>query len=304
MKEHQSTGAQNAYNALKCPAEMDMVVRRAVDRAHKAKKQSLLSKRTLLPVAAALLASVLTLNAMPEFGRAMEQLPGIGWVVRAVRLENYLLGGAITDGQEVGPITISRNTIEITFTQGQSATQTAPWFKTTKQDYPHGLLLELQGVRSLFAGGVMPEITSSPLIRNTYRIITLDDSAQRIMFTFNGPVEVTVTEVASPAGIRIKVAPGQTAATARRYAVRTSSHDVGEQIGIKEGVLNAALGWPESGVRMLQDNQGKHFVEAGLFATRELAEAFIAKIRSTGQVDFALQIEQRGPSDIPVFIAP
>lgn len=304
MKEHRISDLQNAYNAIKSPAELDMVIRRSIMKANKTKKNKQLLKNIFAPIAAALLVFLFTVNIVPEFGRAMEEVPGLGWIVRMVRLENYVVGGEITDGQQIGQIEVRKDSITIPFVNHGDPADTAPWFKATMQAYPYGLLLEIQGIRSLFNDGAMPEIVDSPLIKSIYRIVTLDDSGQRIMLTFAAPVEVTVTEVADPAAIKIEVIEKAAEDAAPQFSVRTSSFPFGETVGIKEGIINEALGWPEEGVRMIEDAQGTHFVEAGIFATEELAIAHLEKLQATGLMTFDLHIEQRNQSDIPGFIEP
>jgi len=304
MKYLEHNDLRAAHRAVKAPAGVDMAIRTAIARGERATVRSHFVRRSFLASAAAILVFILSVNALPGFGNAMEQVPGIGLVVRAIRLANYGIGGTITDGQEVGPIRINRNAITISFTQDGLPVGTAPWFRTTTQEYPYSLLIELGGVRSIFADGKMPAIIRSPLVRNIYRIVTLDDSAQRLVVTFNGPVEVTVTELSSPAALQIVVERGTATQTSQVYSVRTASLPFGEMVGVWESLLNEALGWPGEGVRLLQDADGTHFAEAGYFATEELAEAQIEKLKASGLIDFALNVERRGPNDTPKFIAP
>jgi len=304
MKNIDHNDLQSAHRTIKAPAGVDLAIRAAIVRAEKSKTSAHYVRRSLLAAAAAFMVLFLSVNAMPGFGSAMENVPGIGVVVRAMRLTNYGIGGAITDGQAVGPIRINQNTITIAFAQDGLPANTAPWFKTSIQEYPHGLLIELGGVRSIFGDGEMPAILRSPFIRDIYRVVTLDDSAQRLMVTFNGPVEVTVTELSAPAALQIKVAKGAATETRPAYAVRTASIPFGETVGVWESMLSEALGRPGEGVRLLQDENGMHLAEAGHFATEELARAQVERLQASGLIDFALHVERRGPTDTPKFIAP
>ncbi len=295
---------RQAYRNITAPSELDDAMAGAVTRGKRSMRAYALRRRALMSVAAILAVFAIGINASPAFGNAMESLPGLGRVVNIMRIGNSSIGGKITDGQELGPITVASNTVTVAFSAQGQPSGTAPWFKTTYYTHPYSLVVELHGVRSLFADGVMPSVEDNAFISSIYRLVTLDDSAQRFVVSFVGPVSIEVRELADPAAIQIVLSEDKSEQPAALYSVRTASQGVGELIGIMEETLKLALRTQSENVRVIGDEQGGQFVEAGLFTTEAEALEHVKTLKSTTTLDFGLLVEHRTPGGIPGFVAP
>ena len=234
----------------------------------------------------------------------MEGIPVLGRLVSALRLDRLEVGGQITDGMNVGPITFTRDTVTINFTVGNSPAAEAPWYKVTQYSHPHSLILATHGVRGWHPTADNPRFASNAYIKDMYRSVIPDDSALRFVIIFNRPVKIVVRELTTPAALQLVLSPAAPAKVDAVYAVRTYSQVYGWSAAQLEESIMAALEWPWEGVRLLRDAQGGYMAEAGFFTTEIAAQELIAKLRAAGLAEVPLTIEKRGANDIPRHLLP
>lgn len=296
--------ARHAFDNITVAPELERTIRRSLARAASFRRRQAILRKSLLSLAAAFLIFAVSVNALPALGNTMEGLPVVGRLVSALRLDRMGIGGQITDGLHVGPITFARDSITINFTDGNSLAAKAPWYKITEHSHPYSLIIEAHGVRGLHPSAVNPLFTGNAYIKEMYRSVILDDSALRYVIVFNRPVEVVVRELTTPAAVQIVLSAAQSASADAVYVVRTYSQASRGSAGELEENINAALEWQGDGVRILRDTKGGYLAEAGFFTTELAAQEFVAKLRAEGLTDLPLTIERRGPNDIPRQLAP
>jgi len=304
MSQQTRDTARHAFDNLTVAPELEGTIRRSLARAASFRRRQAILRKSLLSVAAAFLIFAVSVNALPALGNTMEGLPVVGRLVSALRLDRMGIGGQVTDGLHVGPLTFARNSITINFTEGDSLVDKAPWYKITEHSHPYSLIIEVHGVRGLHPSAVNPLFTGNAYIKEMYRSVILDDSALRYVIVFNRPVEVVVRELTTPAAVQIVLSAAQSASADAVYVVRTYSQASRGSAGELEENINAALEWQGDGVRILRDTKGGYLAEAGFFTTELAAQEFVAKLRAEGLTDLPLTIERRGPNDIPRQLAP
>lgn len=303
MKKETDDTLKEMYADIEVAAELDKVINNAISRAERQRRRTSRQRRAMLGFAALFACFAISINTIPAFAAFMGELPGVGRIVNILRLNNDTAGGGeITDGQQVGPIIVENETLTIFFSEGMP-NSVLPWYQATYKEYPYSLVLELGGVRSLFADGQLPSFAGSDLIDDMYRLITLDDSAQRYVITFSQAVDVEVRELANQAALQIAVSPAVASASEPVYAVRTASVSFGEHVGYMEEMLFHALDFQTETLRMLRDIEGTYFVEAAYFGSESEALAFRDSLLHA-DLDFPLYVEVRHPDNLPAFIAP
>jgi hypothetical protein len=289
--------------------ELDDVIHKAIERGKKEVHRQKAASRTFKAVACAVLlfftAFVVGVNTVPVFAEGLKEITGLAGIVRVLQFEkNRGTGGDVTDGQDVGAIqwdiTSEGESIKIHLLAEGAAALVPGYFEAVKEDYPHRLVLSLDGVRTISAAKFQVPAESA-LVEGIYSLVTLDDSRQRLVLAFTKGVEVEVVEVQDPAGIYVfikEALPGE--ALPKAYSLRSASFEAGETVGVMEGVLKWELGGKE--VRMLRDAGGTFFVEEGLYPSRE--EALIRQEELQKDMDFPLFIEEMEGSGLPRFIKP
>ncbi len=297
---------KKSIDEVEVPQELDNVINKAIKRGKRdmTKKNYKFKVIKAAACAAIVLATAFTagINTIPAFAESLKDIPGVAGIVKVLQFEKGSgTGGELTDGQDIKNIDWDKKeegeaiTIEIF---AEDAPAIVPGnFEVTHQEYPYSLLLTLNGVRSLSMSDFVTS-EDSELLDSVYRIITLDDSMQRFVITFKTAVEVEVAELQDPAGIYIEFKEDKTLESLPPiYSLRSASFDFGEPVG----VIEERLRWEYDGnsVRMLQDREGKFFVEEGYYFTEEEAMARQEEIKELEYVDFELYIEKRGGTDIP-----
>ena len=295
---------RQAFDQIAVAPELDNTIRRAIARASSLRRRQAVIRKSLLSLAAAFLVFTTSVNVLPALGNTMEGIPVLGRLVSALRLDRLEVGGQITDGMHVGPITFTRDTVTINFTEGNSPAAKAPWYKVTQYSHPHSLILEAHGVRGLHPTAVNPRFAGNAYIKDVYRSVILDDSALRFVIIFNRPVEIVVRELTTPGALQLVLSAVETANEDAVYAVRTYSQTTRGSAGELEERIREALEWQGEGVRILRDAQRGYMAEAGFFTTEIAAQEFMAKIRAAGLTDVPLTIEKRGANDIPRHLLP
>ncbi|MBS4021870.1 MAG: hypothetical protein KGZ79_09670 [Dethiobacter sp.] len=295
---------KKSYREVEVTLDLDRVIENAVLRGRKRLNRNVIQIRAAAAAVTVLVLLTAGINLSPAFADTAGSIPVLSSLVRILQFEKgKAAGGEITDGKQIGPVDWQQSggseNILIPIYEEGAPSNTAAYFEVTYRQYPYSLTVELNGVRSLFAGEELPSFEDSTLVGAMYRIVTLDDSAQRFVITFKEPVEIEVKEMSGPAGILIEAKASIAENLPPVYSVRTASYDYGEHPGVLEGMLLAALDYKVDTVRMLRDSAGRHFAEAGYFLTESEAAAFREQILASGEVDFNLYIEQRGPGDTP-----
>ncbi|MTI95556.1 MAG: hypothetical protein FH749_08715 [Firmicutes bacterium] len=282
--------------------ELDQVIQKSITRGRlkmKTKKKKFTVLKAVACAGLVLVGSlVASVNAVPAFADALKEIPGMSGIVRIIEFDRGVgVGGKVTDGQELGDIVWAREgdresvTLKL-FTEDGVAP--APgYFEIVEEQYPNRLVISINGVRRVSVPDwAAPE--NSLLLTDMYRMVTLDDSMQRIVLSFATPVDYTVAETEN-GGIYIAFEEKQTDSLAPVYSVRTASEAALEPIAVIEEILL----W-EHGVetaRLIHDAKGDAFVEVGYFETE--AEAQAMKVEFEENLGRSLFIEERGESDIP-----
>lgn len=289
--------------------ELDHVIQKAIERGQKEVHRQKAVSRVFKAVACAVLVSftafVVGVNTVPVFAEGLKEIAGLAGIVRVLQFEkNRGTGGEVTDGQDVGAIqwdiTSEGESIKIHLLADGAPALVPGYFEAVKEDYPHRLVLSLDGVRTISAGEFKVPAESS-LVEGIYSLVTLDDSRQRLVLAFKQRVEVEVVETQDPAGIYVLIKEASPLEILpKAYSLRSASFEAGEKVGVMEGVLRWELGG--KGVRIIRDAEGMFFVEEGLYATRE--EALVRQEDLQKDIDFPLFIEEMEASGLPRFIKP
>jgi len=301
---------RQAYESIPVPGELDAVLAGAVQRGRREVRREMV-KRNMVRSAAGFIvlftALTITVNTVPAFAEALGELPLVGNLVRVLRLDKGTgSGGEITDGTQVGVGGIEQQgeteVLKLSFSEAGLPAETANYYEAEYREYPASLLFSIPGARGLALEEVFPDLAGSKLVKDVYRLVTLDDSCERFVITFKQPVETEIREYTDPARLEL-IIKAKTADNAAGpvYSLRSGSQRFGESIGVIEGVLRYEAGGRD--VRMLKDAAGTYCVEEGYYATEAEAEARRQELRAAGIIDFELYIESRGPTDSPKVIS-
>ncbi|MBT9134567.1 MAG: hypothetical protein DDT38_01306 [Firmicutes bacterium] len=296
------------------PTELDMRVKQAIAKGGSHMKTKQRRRRylgALSSIAAAMLVFVLALNGSPAFADYVSQLPGGGIIVRLLTfMGDRVLGGEITDGQDIWRITVQQRTdsetIHVDFAAEFDFTQVAPsgapagtagHFTITQNTHPNSIVVHVSGVRGFTAAQHLPDLSRMQLLGEIYKIATFDDSAHRFVVTFKQPITIEVTEQRNPArvSIRVRKATHALLPLPPMYSLRTASHSFRAAASVAEETL-MYLGSPRT--RILRDAEGLYLAEEGLYITRAEAEARLAELKNA-QVGIDLYIEQREEHQLP-----
>jgi hypothetical protein len=269
-------------------------------------RMNIIRGRIAVAAVAFLLIFVTGVNLSPAFADSVSGIPGVSAIVKILQFERgKTAGGEITDGKQIGPVDWEAGDTEKifipTYQEGEPAVSPS-YFEVVYRPYPYSVMVEINGIRSIFGGGELPGFEGSRLVEEMYRIVTYDDQAQRFVITFKKPVEIKVKELSGPAGILIEVKEAAvTDALPAIYSVRTASYENWNVPGTWEEIIRS-FDYESETVRQLRDSTGKYFVEAGYFSSNSEAEAFRKQLLDYEEIDFNLYIEHRGPGEIPVEI--
>ena len=171
-------------------------------------------------------------------------------------------------------------------------------FEVTYLKYPYRLLVSLNGVRSFPGADLLPVIEDGGLVSGIHRIVTLDDSMERLVITLNGPVELTVQERHDPAGIIIELKAALEPVGAQAYYfVRSASYPFGEEGGVIEGMLQWEM---EIDAMISPDRVGTFVIDTGPYQSE--AEAVAAKEQICSELGIEMHVELRGPGNLPATI--
>lgn len=281
---------------IELPEDLDGVIYRAIERGRldMRRKKSRVRAFKGAMCAVFLLAAVFAagVNTVPAFAEAMEGIQGLAGIVRVLQFDrDRAAGGELTDGQDIGAVDWEKGgeeeSILVSLLAEGSPAGLPGSFEVLKEQYPGRLVLKLHGVRGISADITAPE--NSEYVEDIYRLVTLDDSSQRLVVSFKKAVDYQVAEVEDPAGILLTIKPAAAESLPELFSLRTPSLEFGEQVGVWEEVLTWEYGGKD--VRQLKDSQGTFFVEEGLYESEGEALDRLGELQEMG-LDFPLMVEK------------
>ncbi len=285
------------------PDELDQVINQAIERGTLKMKRDSRRKKYMKTAAVFVVALstalTVSVNAVPSFAESLSNAGAAG-LVKVLRFEwGRTTGGEITDGQEISQIEITeqgdseRITINLA-TEGMDS-QVPGSFEITYLEYPYRLLVSLPGTRSFPGADQLPSLEGSTLVSGIHRIVTLDDSMERLVITLKRPVELAAQEQHDPAGIVIDLkAASEPVEAPAAYFVRSASYPFGEEGGVIEGMLRWEMGIDAA---IIPDGAGDFVIDTGPYASE--AEAEVAKEHIYSELGVEMHVELRGPGDLP-----
>lgn len=242
---------------------------------------------------------------MPAFASSLEQIPGLGALVRTLQFNNGSAGGGVdTDSTDINLISLQKKgeseEIVINFQKSNEAQQIVNSFGVKYSEYPNTMSFTIGGARKFSAEKDLALLKKSGLIMDAYQVMSLDDSLIRFNITFNQNVRFEVKEYKEPAQVIVTLTAGPSETSEIPvYSVRTISSPYGDIQGNYEELLFGL-----ESVRTLKDDKGNYFVEAAYFKTEAEALTKLTQIKEAYSFkDNILFIERREPLQIPATTA-
>lgn len=241
-------------------------------------------RRTLATAAAILVLFTAAINLSPNFANAAAQLPFIGQLVKVLDFKNGIAsGGTRTDGTDISEVNLSQingyEAFDIVFEQNSVPQEMASAYDIKYQEHPYTLILSLHGVRMMSAATEMKEIKDSPLVKQVYPIVTLDDSTIRFGIEFKQAVLFKVSELKSPSRLVIELAKDDHALANQTYQVVTQNMPAGEGIAMAEEMLFNDF----EEMRVLpSEEKDLYYLELGQYESQSEAEEAILKAKDIG----------------------
>jgi len=298
---------------IEIPDNLDFTIRKAIKKGEIDMKKNRNIKRLMVTAATFLLvftSFVVSINMAPAFAAQIEHLPGGSNIVKFLQFNrNTVEGGEITDGKDIQSIEKEEVDVKkdekdeevevITISLGDSEgnASTLSHYEITYQQYPYSALVYFSGVRAFSAIEHLADIEEGPLVKNVYRLVTLDDSAHRFVINFKKPVKIEITEKEDPAVLTLTILEDvSTQDSQPAYSIRSASYPFGEEVAVIEQIL--AYEYGSENARMLQDAEGTYFIEEGYYGSEEEAQARIDELKALGST-FNLVVEKRSPEQLP-----
>lgn len=302
-------------NEVQIPDKLDSTIQQAIKKGGKILKRRRSINNAMMYAAAFVVvfsSFVVSINMAPAFAAQIENLPGGESIVKLLTFNRSTVGGGeITDGKDIQSIekepgqvdkdqsgeALQSEVIRIGLGDAEGDAAQLSNYEVTYLEYPYSAVVSMSGVRAFSAAQGLADIEEGPLVRNVYRLVTLDDSAHRFVINLKKPVNIEVREEANPAmlvlTINEKLADKDTPVV---FSVRSKSMPFGEEIAIVEEIL--AYQYESNHARMLQDEDGTYLVEEGYYASEEEAQARIDEINSADP-SLKLFIEERSIDQLP-----
>lgn len=241
-------------------------------------------KRGLMGAVAALAILTTAVNVSPTFADAAKQIPLIGELVKILEFrDGKASGGVITDGSDVSEVSLKQmegyETFKIAFEQDGNAQALAGAYEIKYQENPYTMTISLYGVRMMSASDAMKAIKNSPLVKQVYPIVTLDDSAMRFGIEFKGAVVYKAVELKNPSSLVIEIAKEKNPQIENSYQVVTEEMPAGEGLAMAEEMLMASF----KDMRVLPtETEGQYYLELGQFKTEEEAKKAVSDAKALG----------------------
>ncbi|MED2130062.1 DUF4179 domain-containing protein [Brevibacillus porteri] len=284
---------KQAYHDIEIPEELAAVTEQAIERGKlhrkRAKARTSWVKHAGVSAAAVFVLFTVSVNTMPAFASALENVPGLGKLVKILQFNKGSAGGGTPqDAVDVSFITVQKQgdqeSIILNFTQDNEVQQNASSFHVSFTEYPNSAVKDFETLKQ------------SPYIEDAYEIISLDDSLVRFHVTFKEAIAYEVKEYKEPAQVVITISPVEVSPEKQQpvYAVRTASVPYGETLGAMEESLLVA-----DNMRVLKDKQGGYFVEAGYYRTEAEAQEKMKQLKHEFGVVEPLFVEKREYLEVP-----
>lgn len=291
---------KQAYRDIEIPEELAAVTQQAIERGklhrRRAKTRTRGWKQAGISAAAIFVLFTVSVNTMPAFANAFENVPGLGKLVKILQFNKGSAGGGTPqDAVDVSFITVQKQGdqehITLNFTQDNQVQQEATSFHVSFTEYPSTMTFAVGGARRFSAVKDFETLKQSPYIEDAYEIISLDDSLVRFNVAFKEAITYEVKEYKEPAQVVITISPKKTTPELEQpvYSVRTGSVPYGEELGMMEESLLVA-----DQMRVLKDKQGGYFVEAGYYRKEAEAQAKLKQLKDEFGVVAPLFVERRG----------
>ncbi|MCR8845235.1 DUF4179 domain-containing protein [Paenibacillus sp. SC116] len=254
-------------------------------------------KRIVASAAAVFVLFTISVNTMPAFASSLENIPGIGKLVKVLQFnKGGAEGGQLT--QEEGPTDVhaiglhqqgDSDQITIRFQKDNKEQLIASSFHVQHREYPNTMTFSIRDARNFSAQQDLATLKKSRYVADAYEIISMDDTLIRFTIVFKEPVAYEVKEYKDPAEVVLTLKQGTSAEVQDKvYSVRTASHPFGEEQGMMEEA------WiEEENVRILKDSAGTYLVEAGYYPTKEEAQAQVRKLEEQHGLQGQLHVEER-----------
>lgn len=299
---------KQSYDEIDIPDELSIAVVKGIERGKQQRLQSNTRRRSRrwigrvsASAAALFIAFTIGINTVPAFANSLQEVPGLGQLVKILQFNKGSAGGGtIQDATDVNFITVKeqgdKESIILNFAQNGEAQQVASSFHVSFTEYPHTMTFTVGGARKFSAVKDFAALKESKRIEDAYELIPLDDSTVRFNVTFKEAVTYEVHEYKEPAQVVITIAsdPEHNADRPPVYSVRTASFPYGESVGIAEEMLFGV-----ENIRVLKDQQGLYFVEAGFYDTEAEANARMNAIKTELGYTDPLFVEKREDRQIP-----
>ncbi|WP_374017448.1 DUF4179 domain-containing protein [Paenibacillus thiaminolyticus] len=284
------------YEKTEIPAELDTVIRTAMERANQHLKEykggeQQMKKRSgkwflkgLAGAAAVVILFTGAVNTLPSFAAAASHWPVVGKLVKILQFnDGQAGGGAITDGSKMQPVVLKKEKeheqIAFSFVQGdggegEAVQPEAPNYQISYKEKPYTLTFTVNGVRYLDEQS-FDELKNSDLVADAYQLITLDDSSYRFVLEFRKPVKYEVQEYADPAHIVLTLSEDKEAEEKTSYSVRTEAYS-----GIDCSILEESLYYEENetGIRVLKEKGDQFYIELASLTDEAEANDLAAKM--------------------------
>ncbi|WP_186786162.1 DUF4179 domain-containing protein [Paenibacillus agilis] len=258
------------------------------------------AKRIGASAAAVFVLFTISVNTMPAFASSLENIPGIGKLVKVLQFnKGEAEGGQITDSTDIYAIGLHEkgesDQITIRFQQNHIEQEVASYFHVNYREFPNTMTFAVGGARNFSAEQDLATLKKSRFVQDAYTIVSPDDSLVRFTIVFKEPVAYEVKEYQQPAEVVLTLKQGTPAeAKDNIYSVRTASHPFGEEQGVMEEKL-----LEEEHVRILKDSAGTYLVEAGYYPTKEEAQSQLKRLEEQYGMQGQLHVEERTYLQMP-----
>jgi len=287
------------YDDIEIPENIEDVIKKSVIKANtegKKEKNKKIFKGGIGIAAAIILAFTVSINTIPAFASTVANVPGLGKLVSILQFKDGAAsGGRITDGANVDFISLKKENDKEHVIINFSKIEAVPHFNVEYKEYPYSMTFIISGAREIAAEKYFDNLKESNLIKDVYKLITLDDSMVRFTVVFNKPVKYELKEYKNPAQAVLTLDEDREKTNTTVYAVRTSSYQYGEEIGMAEEVL-----FDIEGKRILKDQKGTFCVEVGYYSTEEEANLKAKELGEKYSMQF--YVEKRETVELPKYI--
>lgn len=170
----------------------------------------------------------------------------------------------------------------------------ASHYEIDYSENPYTLNFNISGVREFSAEDEFEQVKEGNMIKDIYRLMTLDDSMVRFSITMDKPFSYQVTEYKEPGQLVVTLEEKPESKEEAIYSIRSKSYPYGEKIGILEEQLFSL-----DTRRMLKDEDEEFLIEVDYFNSKEKAEEKKNSLIEEYPVISDFVIEKRGTNDIP-----